>query len=867
MRPDRWQEALALFEEVVALEPEDRAVRLAAVSNSDPELYAGIEALVVADQRADRLLGPFEELFGHPGLGAITPQDGDVTLLEVEDLIGQTVSRYRVLKRLGAGGMGVVYLAEDPDLGRTVALKFLPAHWAHHPTVRERFLREARAAAALDHPNICTIYEVGEAERGRPFIAMAFYEGETVREKIERGPLEVEEALDLTRQTARGLNAAHDAGLIHRDIKPANLIVTDGGVLKILDFGLAKTDQITLTMGDMQVGTPAYMSPEQTRGEEVDESTDLWSLGAVLYEMLTGRQPFRGGLSSTVIHSIRNDEAEHPGRLRDGLPDDVEALVLELLSKDPAARSGGLRRLGEQAPGQRTPRLGVATTAIGMILVVAAVAAGYVATRAPGPVPAADAGRSAADGAAAVTGVAPSRPSIAVLPVENTSGLEEEARFAAGFHDEVLTQLGKIRSLDIKSRRSVLRYRDATVDLATLGEEIGARYIVESAVHRVAGRIRIDVGLFEARTNERIWGNSYDRELTVGNTLDIQRDIAVRVATSLGAEVLPAEEAQLRVQAPENMQAYEHYLDGLFHLRALTLEGRDPVAVHQRAIESLSAAISLAPDWAPPYATLGRIYYYRAAWGLEPRLDFTRSRDAVDAALRLDSLHAPAWAALAFVLHAWERDFEGSEEAYRRAQVLGSPLRFGHALLLQSWGRFPESIDAFRKSVSYDPWSYNLQLRFGEALLCAGEYEEAIDQLKRVLSSLDSDYVRGQLAYAYLKAGRREEGLAELAGLTRRGVSNNRIALGYALAGRTELARALLAEGERRYPPHFARATWTVAAAIELGERERALDYLEWAVNEHHPRHLLNVQCLEEVRSLSGDPRYERVLDRVGFPD
>ena len=345
MTAERWQEALAVFEELVDLGPEDQAVRLSTVSDSDPELHAHVEALLAVDQQADRLLEPLEKLVSHPGLGLLTPRSGDGAPAESEDLTGQMVSRYRVLEPLGAGGMGVLYLAEDPDLGRTVVLKLLPARWADHPAIKERFLREARAAAALDHPNVCTIYEVGETEEGRPFIAMAFYEGETVREKIERGPLAEDEALDLATQAARGLAAAHEAGIVHRDIKPANLIVTDDGVLKILDFGLAKTDDLTLTGPGLRLGTVAYMSPEQTRGEEVDGRTDLWSLGVVLYEMLTGRRPFQGDTDRVVIHAIRHDRPNPPAQLRKGLSAELQAATLRLLSSEPEGREPAARWL------------------------------------------------------------------------------------------------------------------------------------------------------------------------------------------------------------------------------------------------------------------------------------------------------------------------------------------------------------------------------------------------------------------------------------------------------------------------------------------------------------------------------------------
>jgi tetratricopeptide (TPR) repeat protein len=348
---ERGQEALAVFDELVALEPEDRVARLAVLSDSDPELHTTVASLLDAFAHADAVLDPFEELVSHPGFKALTASSGDGFPGEAEDLVGRTVSRYRVRERLGAGGMGVLYLAEDSDLGRSVVLKFLPSYWADHPGIKERFLREARAAAALNHPNICTIHEVGETEGGRPFIAMAFYEGETVREKIQRGPLSEDEALDLARQAARGLTTAHARGIVHRDIKPANLIVTEDGVLKILDFGLAKTEDLSLTGPGLRLGTVAYMSPEQTRGDQVDERADFWSLGVVLYEMLTGRRPFRGENDRVIIQAIRQEKPTPPAQLRKHLAPKLQEIVLRLLAKEPERRDAGADRLlGRSAP-------------------------------------------------------------------------------------------------------------------------------------------------------------------------------------------------------------------------------------------------------------------------------------------------------------------------------------------------------------------------------------------------------------------------------------------------------------------------------------------------------------------------------------
>ncbi len=348
MNPERWAEVQSLFVQMLDLKLEERAKRLGEIADTDLELRVELESLLSAHDRADQLLGTFERLISQPSFELTAGDDREPSIPDPHGLIGRTVSHYEVVEMLGAGGMGVLYRAQDTELGRTVALKFLPPQWSLNPDFNERFRQEARAVAALDHPNVCAIYEVGETEESQLFIAMAHYQGQTVREKISRGPLDVDDALELARQTASGLAAAHRAGLVHRDIKPGNLIVTDEGVLKILDFGLAKTAEASVTEAGMRLGTPAYMSPEQTRGEEVDGRTDLWSLGVVLYEMLTGGRPFRGDSNSAVIHAIRHEEPEQQGELRERQSPDVERLVLRLLSKDPEERHAGAELLSEE---------------------------------------------------------------------------------------------------------------------------------------------------------------------------------------------------------------------------------------------------------------------------------------------------------------------------------------------------------------------------------------------------------------------------------------------------------------------------------------------------------------------------------------
>ena len=529
----------------------------------------------------------------------------------MDPLVGRKVSHYTILERLGEGGMGVVYKAEDDLLRRTVALKFLPPSLVSDAEANARFLHEAQAASALDHPNICAIHEIGRTDDGRTFICMAFYDGETLRKKIARGPLRIGEALDIVTQIARGLERAHDRGIVHRDLKPANILITGDGTAKIVDFGLAKlSGRTVLTREGVTLGTVYYMSPEQVRGEPADRRTDIWSLGVLLYEMVVGRRPFEGENENVVSYSILNAAPEPVTALRTGVPMELEKIIDKCIEKKPDDRfqhvgeflvdvrhamksaDPATRKAGE-FPGPEKNRhlrkrwiLFPAFTVVTALVVFGA----YRLMRAPGRVSAASMRQK----------------SIAVLPFASISKSPDDEIFADGIHDDILGQLSKIRDMRVIGRTSMVQYKDTKKRLREIGKELEAGYILEGTVRHSSQKIRITAQLIEAETEGDLWADNYDRGFA--DVFAVQSEIARKIAASLRSVLSPQEESALETRLTLNEEAYEYYLKGNYYWdNSTTTEG------NKRAAEFFQKATELDPGFAVAFACVSKansgLYY------------------------------------------------------------------------------------------------------------------------------------------------------------------------------------------------------------------------------------------------------------------
>lgn len=749
---------------------------------------------------------------------------------------GRTLSHYEILGPIGEGGMGMVYKAVDKKLERVVALKFLNQKLLDDDLGKERFLSEARAAASLDHPNICPVYEIDEAE-GHTFIAMAFIAGQTLNKKIAVERLSVAAALDIAIQVAKGLQAAHERGIVHRDVKPANLIVAEDGLVKIVDFGLALFPGRTrVTHAGIAVGTLAYMSPEQARGEAVDHRSDIWSLGVMLYEMLTGKLPFRSDNALSLLHSIMQTTPPPISRMRPEVPPGLDQVVSKALERRPEQRYQSAKEL---------------LTALGA----------HVSTSQAVPVSRPTSSPFARDSSSGGTAAV---ASIAVLPFVNMSSDQEAEYFSDGLTEELINALGHMDLLRVVSRTSVFEFKGKAQNIRTIGEKLNVNAVLEGSVRKSGEKLRITVQLVNVEDGYHLWSERYDREMR--DVFAVQEDIALAVGGALRVRLMEGQRPVASALQPHNIEAYDLYLKGRYCWNKQNEEG------FRRAIQYFESALRVDPTYAPAYCGLADCYIYLGFWSLAaPSEVWPKAKTAALKALLLHDGLAEAHLSLGLVLIFDDWDQEAAGREFRRAVELNPGLANCHYGLSLYWthvGRLDEAMAAIERARALDPLSLIFSTAVAGLLYYQRQYPQAEKECRKVLD-LDPNYVEAHLFLGWLFE--QQAMFAEALGAFEKARSLAPespfvLALLGACYGRSERraeAEQIVDRLRQLAKQRFVTPMCWVFLYTGLGETDLAFEWLDRAAETKTPL-AGYVNILPALDPLRSDPRFPALLSKVG---
>ena len=742
-------------------------------------------------------------------------------------MIGKTISHYKILSELGKGAMGVVYKAQDLKLQRPVALKFLPSNSLGNEEAKARFLREARAAAALQHPNICTVYEIDEVD-GRTFIAMAYLEGDELTKSIEKGPLSVERLLDIAIQVARGLQEAHGKGVVHRDIKPANIMDTTSGQAVLMDFGLAQLASAAskLTREGTTLGTSAYMSPEQTTGEKLDLRTDVWALGVVLYEMATGQVPFQGHYEQAILYSILHESPQPVTAVRTGVPPELERIVNKCLAKrageryqtvsDLLADLSALKRSTESGAGTRPS-----------------------------------------------SGSKDARPSIAVLPFENRSRGDEDEYFSDGISEDITSALGKVERLRVAPRSMAFQFKGKRPTPREVGAALNVGHVLEGSVRRSGKRVRINVELIAIEEGYQVWSERYDRVME--DVFEIQDEISQAIVEKLKVKLVGDEKQLLAKRHTENLEAYNLCLRGRYYWYKRTAESI------QKAMELYEQALAEDPDYALAHSGLSDCYTSLGFYGLLPPEEaMPKAEAAALKALQIDADLAEAHSAVATVESLYHWNWTAGERKFLRAIELDSSYPVAHfyyaAFALAPLARLDEAYSEWKRATELDPVTPLVNVGPGAVLFLQRQYDRAIAELQKTLE-LDPNYfwTHFVLGIAYLQKG--EYGKATAA-LDRGNVPpfrDGHLGYAYAVSGQPEKARKLIEELQAGYHPEHQVPYHLAMIYFGLGENDQAFEWLDKAC-EQRSTQLWWIKTIPVLDSVRTDPRFQNILRRMNLP-